>query len=294
MKILYLAFCVLLASCAGNGSSSEYVPSRKPYEGFSWEKVSGAGITFHAQKNDNIRVLADASLPGAVIVKDSVSVPDTVIMIFDIKDGNPDGVIEVLRKERGWNDSITCEFKEVKCSRSGVKRYVMVPSGKYADITDSIMKSEPLPVTCNGWGIGNSGMRYFEIHDTRPDKAVFVEIGQDAPLFDEESIMFTDAVPSADSGATELSKDILYEKEGILTIAHEVRSFRPDGENAEYWIVDKTGILMQEYDRLTAGDKNGIPVRARLKLEYNGKWDDGFAAEYDGVFFVRQVIGLNH
>ena len=40
------------------------------------------------------------------------------------------------------------------------------------------------------------------------------------------------------------------------------------------------------------GQKNGKPVKATLRLEYNGKWDDGFAAEYDGTYLVREVVEL--
>lgn len=54
---------------------------------------------------------------------------------------------------------------------------------------DSLSTLEPIPSTCNGWGIGNSGIHYFEIYDICPNKVLFVKIGQDAPLFDEESIV---------------------------------------------------------------------------------------------------------
>ena len=79
---------------------------------------------------------------------------------------------------------------------------------------------------------------------------------------------------------------------GILTIGHEVRSFKPEGSDDEFWIVDKTGKLSDEYDKVTGGIKNGKPTSATLKLEYQGKWDDGFAAEYCGVYFVKEVIHI--
>lgn len=146
------------------------------------------------------------------------------------------------------------------------------------------MKEEPVPSTCSGWGVGNSGMRYFEVQDSHPDRAVFVEIGQDAPLFDESSICLTamDAVSD--------STQVLYNLSGEIRIGHEVRSFRPENSDKEYWLVDKTGTLTEIYDRKTGGQKNGKPLQMMLKLEYNGKWDDGFAADYDGVYFVREVL----
>ena len=71
-----------------------------------------------------------------------------------------------------------------------------------------------------------------------------------------------------------------------------MRSFRPDGTDDEYWIVDKTGRLEDMYDKITGGQKNGTPVDVTLRLEYNGKWDTGFAEDYDGVFFVREIVEI--
>lgn len=152
------------------------------------------------------------------------------------------------------------------------------------------MQSEPVPAPCNGWGVGNSGKRYFEIHDSNPDKAIFIEIGQDAPLFDENSISFSGSTISQLNG--EMSKDELYTLKGTLTIGHEVRSFKPEGSSEEYWIVDKTDSLNDIYDKVTKERKNGKPLQAVLKVEYNGKWNDGFAADYAGVFFVREIISV--
>ena len=54
----------------------------------------------------------------------------------------------------------------------------------------------------------------------------------------------------------------------------------------------KTGKLYTLYDQVTKGTKNGEPIKATLKVEYNGKWKDGFAASYAGVYFVREIISL--
>lgn len=89
-----------------------------------------------------------------------------------------------------------------------------------------------------------------------------------------------------------MSKDSLYTMEGELRIGHEVRAFTPSGSDREFWIVDKTGRLLEKYDKITKGQKNGKTVKATLRLEYNGKWDDGFAAEYDGTYLVREVVEL--
>lgn len=109
----------------------------------------------------------------------------------------------------------------------GSDRYVLVPTGDYADRFEAAMEAkEAIPSTCNGWGVGNSGRRYFEIHDSHPDKAIFMEIGQEQPLFDPESIVLTD-IP-------------LQTVRGELVIGHEVRTFTSCGDTMVYWVKDLT------------------------------------------------------
>lgn len=52
-----------------------------------------------------------------------------------------------------------------------------------------------------------------------------------------------------------MSRDVLYTMKGEMSLAHEVRSFRPEGTDDEYWIVDKTGRLEDMYDKITGGQK---------------------------------------
>lgn len=79
---------------------------------------------------------------------------------------------------------------------------------------------------------------------------------------------------------------------GTLVIGHEVRSFTAEGDSVEYWIVDKSGQLEQQYDALTNGVKNGTPVYAELEVTDMGKSDEGFAADYAGVYHVVKVDTL--
>lgn len=268
------------------------VSRRQPYDGFEWKELSGAGLRLWVQENEHIRLLADPSLPGIVMVRDGDASPMALVRIFDLPNNDIDDVLQTLGHSDGWDAGQTCAFREVNFGRSGVRRFVLAPAGEYGSSIAERMKTEPVPSTCNGWGTGNSGIRYFEIHEDTPGKALFVEIGQDAPLFDENSIEFADngKDPSCLSGSCRLSGDELLVLSGVLRIGHEVRSFIPDGSDEEFWIVDRTGQLVPAYDKVTSGQKNGTPVRATLKLEYDGVWDDGFAAEYSGTFLVREVI----
>lgn len=259
---------------------------RTAHAGFEWRELKGAGMKLRVQRNDKIRLMADPLLPGIVMVRDGDERPHRLIQVFSINGNDINGVIDAIEKAGGWDKEQPGKFKQVKSGREGVKRYVMVPDGDYAKATDELMKTEPVASTCNGWGVGNSGSRYFEMYDGHPGKVVFVEIGQDAPLFDENSVTLCDEPDST------LSRDVLYTMKGEMSLAHEVRSFRPDGTDDEYWIVDKTGRLEDMYDKITGGQKNGNPVDVTLRLEYNGKWDTGFAEDYDGVFFVREIVEI--
>lgn len=76
---------------------------------------------------------------------------------------------------------------------------------------------------------------------------------------------------------------------GELVIGHEVRSFRAEGSSADYWVDDETGELIQKYDETTKGTKNGKPVYVELEVADMGKAEDGFAADYDGVYQVMKI-----
>lgn len=79
---------------------------------------------------------------------------------------------------------------------------------------------------------------------------------------------------------------------GRLIIGHEVRSFMADNDTCEYWVIDRTGRLAAEYDRVTGGVKNGRVVEAELEVRDTGPRDEGFAAEYTGVYEVTKVVSL--
>lgn len=303
MKHYWLLLSVLgLCACTGTGKKNlagdvhktdsvqlEQKMSLQPaFEGFEWTELSGSGLRLMAQRSEEIRLLADPSLPGIVMVRKGDAVPHRVIQVFSLKNQDINDVIGLLEDSGGWDKSQTCRFREVESGRTGVRRYMLVPDGEYAKKIDGLMRRGPVSETCNGWGSGNVGSRYFEVYDSHPDKAVFVEIGKESPLFDAGSITLTD---KSDNG-TPLSSDLLYTLHGVLRLGHEFFSFVPEGNDEEFWIIDKTGVLDNQYDRLTQGTKNGKPVNATLRLEYNGKWDEGFAAEYAGVYFVREVVGL--
>lgn len=243
-------------------------------DGFEWREMKGAGLKLMALKSDKMRLLADPQLPGVVMVRDGDERPHKVIQVIDLADGSMDDMAEAIGKADGTGHGVRLEITEP--GRDGVKRYAVVEG-----------ENEGCMAGCEGngkCGGCTAGKRYVLVYDAHPDKALLIETCDEESLFDEASIELCDDSPVA------LSRDVLYTMTGELSMAPETYSFRPDGSDEEYWIVDKTGRLEAMYDEATGGRKDGTPIKATLRLEYNGKWDTGFAELYDGVFLVREYF----
>lgn len=259
-------------------------PSREGYEGFQWQTITGAGLRLWAQCNENLRIVTDASIPGARIERmenGHKQTSDPVIQILDIPGKDIHSLIPFLQShprilmDKNWTDSLTYDFREVKSNRAGVTRYILEPTGKSAKELADRGQHEPVPFTCYGWGVGNSGARYFEVFHTHPQKAVFVEVGQDMPLFDEQSIQLFDSI------------QVLH---GQLIMGHEAYSFTPDADTTAYWVVDKSGELKKRYEAALPSDaKPYTAIPAKLKIRIQGPSSEGFAAEYAGVMEVMEI-----
>ena len=198
---IFLLLNFVLISCKSvnttNNSSTvkanlNHKPKREAYAGFVWEKVSGAGIEFWAQRSKDISVGISETLPGAFIEKQVDGSPvalGLVIQVFHLKNQKIEDVFEVLQYDENWKQSDKCVFHKIACNRKGVTRYELRPSGESLAAYQKQTEEGPVSHTCAIWGSGNSGIRYFEIHESNKNKAIFVEVGQEAPLFDEESII---------------------------------------------------------------------------------------------------------
>lgn len=262
------------ASCGREEKACCKNPLRAAKDGFEWREMKGSGLKLMALKGDKMRLLADPQLTGVVMVRDGDERPHKVIQVIDLAGGSMDDVAGAIGKADGTGRGVRLEMTEP--GRDGVKRYAVVDGEK-----DGCMTGCEGNGKCGGC---TAGKRYVLVYDAHPDKALLIETGDEEPLFDEASIELCDDSPDA------LSRDVLYTMTGELSIAPETYSFRPDGSDEEYWIVDKTGRLEAMYDEATGGRKDGTPIKVTLRLEYNGKWDTGFAELYDGVFLVREII----
>lgn len=287
LRISWALLALSLSACGAEQKGADEPlfparPSREAFENFWWEEVSGAGLRFWSQSDGRLQVVADSELPGARLECDGVP-GQPVLRVLRIDGDGPEALLSQLGRMPGWDASQECVMQEVASGRRGVRRFELRPAGACAEEFRRRSAGEPVPATCSGWGVGNSGMRYFELHANAPGRALFVEIGQDAPLFDEQSIVLLP--DSVVLGGTKRVK-------GRLIIGHEVRSFMADNDTCEYWVIDRTGRLAAEYDRVTGGVKNGRVVEGELEVRDTGPRDEGFAAEYTGVYEVTKVVSL--
>ncbi len=167
-------------------------PLRQAYEGFEWEKVSGAGIELWAQKSKNIQIGISETLPGAFVERIENGKPvatDLVIQIFELKNQRIEDVLDDLKGYEKWNEEEKCAFSKIESGRPDVDRYILMPTGKALKEYEARSSQEPICSTCGEFGSGNSGVRYFEIHHSNKNKALFIDIGQEEPLFDEKTII---------------------------------------------------------------------------------------------------------
>lgn len=77
---------------------------------------------------------------------------------------------------------------------------------------------------------------------------------------------------------------------GTVTIAPEVRTFRPDGTTTDYWLIDKSGYLQEKYKEAKVPEWT---VEAELELKELTDPTAEFAKNYAGTYEVVRVISLD-
>lgn len=165
-------------------------PSREPYEGCKWEEVNGIGLKFWGMRCSDMYMMTFDDTKTATLVKTTSGTVQRAydyVTLYNINNGDINSVIPELKKSETWNDDDKCEFKASQ-NKNGVTKYTLMPTGDALVKFESESHEMPINSTCGGFGAGNSGIQYFEIHDSNPSKALFIWVGQDAPMIDEQTI----------------------------------------------------------------------------------------------------------
>jgi hypothetical protein len=159
-----------------------------------WEWMSGGGLGVWAERCAfdtgvwQLRYAAD--LPGFILTVDGED-DVTVLQLFTKAAGADISAILPELRRRGYTaDNDECLFKPLDIGQPAgpVAFFDIQPTGSlkaaFEATPDDIVPDPP----CGDYGWSTHGVRYF-MTDTRfPDRAVYIDIGQDGLMFDEKTV----------------------------------------------------------------------------------------------------------
>ncbi len=194
----FVVTLLLLAAfpAVGRGESR---PSRPALKGCAWEKAADAALGLQAwvQRCDfGFRKIDFLFEKGSLAVRysDGGGKPDPVVDVLDLLPGEtPETGIRRLFAERTDKSlaarCVLAPYREGKPPK-GVKRYTFVPDTAYRKELDRKASPDEVPEPpCGDFGDAPDGIQYFEAQPaTGARKVLFVRVGQDEPLFDEQTL----------------------------------------------------------------------------------------------------------
>jgi hypothetical protein len=188
-----LLAAALPAAAAGKGG-----PSRPPVKGCAWRKFSDRGLGLEAwvQRCDfGFRTIDFLVAKGSLSVQYSDGGgPDPLVDVFDLLPGETaeTGIRRLFAARTGKELAGRCVLEPYRGTkaRAGVRRFTFVPDSAFQKELDA--KADPNEVPeppCGDWGDAPDGIQYFEAQPASGVRRVlFVRVGQDEPLFDEETL----------------------------------------------------------------------------------------------------------
>ena len=188
--------CGLIASVtiSAVARADEPAPSRPPIDKCVWEKLTDktVGLAAWAQRcNFGFRQIHFEFVGNALAIKYSDGgAPDPLVEVFDIKSGETAeaAVLRLLLEKTDKSVSARCVLAPYTegAVPAGVKRYTFRPDAAYAKELKALANDEGPEPPCGDWGEMPDGIQYFEVPAGR--RVLFVRVGQDEPLFDEQTL----------------------------------------------------------------------------------------------------------
>jgi hypothetical protein len=191
---------VIPLGAASNTVSRKGAPSRPAEKGCVWEKLSDPSVGLEAwvQRCDFGFRKIDFRMSKSSLVVHYSDGGETYpqVDVFSLAPGEmPEaGATRLFREKTEKSLAARCVLvpfhDEFTKTPVGVQRYTFVPDKVYA--AEIAAKGEPDGVPdppCGDWGESADGIAYWEAQPGRnPRKLLFVIVGQDAPLFDEQTL----------------------------------------------------------------------------------------------------------
>ena len=163
-------------------------PSRPPDKGCVWEKFSNASVGLEAwvERCDyGFRKIDFVARGRSLAIRYSDG-------------GAPENVVDVIDRLSGESgEAAVKRIFAAHTEKSLVARCVARPFRGMTARKDvqrfTFVLKKPVPTPegdvpeppCGEWGFSADGIQYFEVH---PKKILFVRVGQDIPLFDEQTL----------------------------------------------------------------------------------------------------------
>lgn len=197
MRFAFAALaCALACSPAPAGETK---PSRPASDKCVCETLTDAkvGLDARAQRCDyGFRKIDFVFDHASLAQRFDGGTPDPVVEVLELQ---PDETVEAgLRRlfaERTDKANVArCTlkpYKYYKPSPDGVKRYAFVPDAKYAKRLAASRNPDEVPEPpCGDFGDAPDGIQYFEVQSAGAParRVLFVRVGQDEPLFDEQTL----------------------------------------------------------------------------------------------------------
>jgi hypothetical protein len=173
-------------------------PSRPAVKGCVWEKISDAtlGLGAWVERCDFGFRKIDFIVQGrslAIRYSDG-GAPDPLVDVFDLLPGESAeaGVRRIFTARTGRDLARRCVPKrsEGMAPRKGTQRFTFVPGDAYRKELDRRPHSDEVgEPPCGLWGDAPDGVQYFEVQPSSgAHKILFVRVGQETPLFDEQTL----------------------------------------------------------------------------------------------------------
>lgn len=177
--------------------AEEPAPSRPPIDKCVWEKLTDKtiGLGAWAQRcNFGFRQIHFEFVGNALAIKYSDGgAPDPLVEVLDIQPGETaEAAMRRLFLEKTDKAvNARCELAPYTEGTvpAGVKRYAFSPDAAYAKELKARTDPDEVPdPPCGDWGEMPDGIQYFEVPAGEGHKLLFVRVGQDEPLFDEQTL----------------------------------------------------------------------------------------------------------
>lgn len=179
-------------------SARAAAPSRAPVPGCVWEQSSDAGIGLAAwvQRCDfgGRKIDLFFKQQSLFIRYSDGGAPEPLIDVLPLRGNETAGQallrIFAARTDRAVAKRCVLALYRESTLPAGVIRYTFVPDAAYQKELDAQADSSDIPEPpCGEWGAMPDGIQYFEVHPgSKVRKLLFVRVGQDEPLFDENTL----------------------------------------------------------------------------------------------------------